>query len=104
MTGRTKDMVEERVVEAAEVLRRMPPVRVGGYFSSWPEIVRSFGDLVGAEPVPMRRPLPRPSAISRMEETITWNRFLERDDAHLMWQRADRMPWKELCHRYGISL
>jgi hypothetical protein len=42
-------------------------------------------------------------AISRMEETITWNRFLERDDAHLMWQRADRMPWKELCYRYGIS-
>jgi hypothetical protein len=38
-----------------------------------------------------------------MEETITWNRFLERDDAHLMWQRADGLRWKELCHRYGIS-
>ena len=74
-----------------------------GYFSTWPEIQRRFGDLVGAEPVPMRRPLPSPAAISRMEEAITWNRFLERDDAHLMWARAEGMPWKHLCHRFGIS-
>ena len=99
----TRDMVEERVVDAADVLKQLPPVRVRGYFSTWPEIQRSFGDLVGAEPVPMRRPLPSPSAISRMEEAITWNRFLERDDAQLMWARAEGMPWKHLCYRFGIS-
>ena len=38
-----------------------------------------------------------------MEEAITWNRFLERDDAHLMWARAEGTPWKELCYRFGIS-
>ena len=38
-----------------------------------------------------------------MEEAITWNRFLERDDAHLMWARAEGAPWKELCYRFGIS-
>ena len=32
---------------------------------------------------------PSTAAISRMEEAITWNRFLERDDAHLMWARAE---------------
>lgn len=62
----TRDMVEARITEAADVLKQMPPVRLGGYFSTWPEILRSFGDRVGANPVPMRRPPPSPSAISRM--------------------------------------
>ena len=31
-------MVEERITEAAAVLRRLPPVRVAGYFGTWPEI------------------------------------------------------------------
>ena len=60
------------------------------------EIRRTFGDL--AQEPAQRRPLPSPSAISRMEETITWNRFLERDDAHLMWLRAEGTPWKEICY------
>jgi hypothetical protein len=51
----------------------------------------------------MRRPPPGPSAISRMEEAITWNRFLERDECHLMWARVEGTPWKHLCHRFGIS-
>jgi hypothetical protein len=54
-------------------------------------------------PVPMRRPPPSSASISRMEEAITWNRFLQRDDANLMWDRAHGISWKELCHRYGIS-
>ena len=103
MTEWTRDMVEDRVEEAADVLRQLPPVRLSGYFSTWPDILRSFGDRVGANPVPMRRPPPNPAAISRMEETITWNRFLERDEVQLMWARAEGTPWKHLCHRFGIS-
>jgi hypothetical protein len=95
-------MVEDRVVEAAAVLRHMPPPRVAGYFSTWPEVVRSFGDLVGQEPAALK-PRPSPAAITRMEEAITWNRFLERDDAALMWARADGMQWKPICHRFGIA-
>ena len=45
-------------------------------------------------PRPMRLPPPSTAAITRMEEAITWNRFLERDDAHLMWARAEGAPWK----------
>ncbi len=51
----------------------------------------------------MRRPRPSPAAITRMEEAITWNRYLKRDDATLMWARADGTPWKEICWRFGIS-
>lgn len=98
----TRDMVEDRVAEAAAVLRHMPAPRVAGYFSTWPEVARSFGDLVGQEPVALK-PRPSPAAITRMEEAITWNRFLERDDAALMWARADGMQWKPICHRFGIA-
>ena len=50
MSDWTRDMVEDRIIEAADVLKRLPPVRLSGYFSTWPEILRSFGDRVGAEP------------------------------------------------------
>ena len=99
----TRDMVEERITEAAAVLRRMPPVRLAGYFGTWPEIQRTAKELATAAPTKMRLPPPSSAAISRMEEAITWNRFLERYDAHLMWARAEGTPWKELCYRFGIS-
>ena len=34
---------------------------------------------------------------------FTWNQYLERDDARLMWARAEGTPWKHLCHSFGIS-
>ena len=37
----TRDMVEERITEAAAVLKRLPGLRSQGYFSTWPEIQRS---------------------------------------------------------------
>ena len=99
----TRDMVEERVIEAADVLKQMPGLRSQGYFSTWPEIQRSRKELAEALPTPGRRPPPRTSAITRMEETITWNRFLQREEAHLMWARAEGLAWKGICYRFGIS-
>ena len=80
-----RDMVEERVTQAALVLRRLPGLPRRGYFSTWPEIRRSLREIAQGQPAPMSCPLPSASAISRMEETITWNQYLERDEAHLMW-------------------
>ena len=88
----TRDMVEERITEAAAVLRRLPPVRVTGYFGTWPEIQRTAKEHAEAAPTKMRLPPPSTAAISRMEEAITWNRLLERDYAHLMWARAEGAP------------
>ncbi len=98
----TRDMVEERVEEAAKVLRQLPSPRAQGYFSTWPDIVRSAREIARQEPKPMKV-LPSPQAISRMEEVITWNRYIDRDDAALVWARAEGLPWKEVCHRFGIS-
>jgi hypothetical protein len=102
MTDWTRDMVEERVEEAAWVLGRLPGLRRQGYFSTWPDILLSAREIASQQSRPMRV-LPSPQAITRMEEAITWNRFLERDEVQLMWARADGMPWKHLCYRFGIS-
>jgi hypothetical protein len=103
MADWTRDMVEERITEAADVLKRMPGLPSQGYFSAWPEIQRSRKELAEAMPTPGRRPRPTISAITRMEETITWNRFLQPEEAHLMWARADGLAWKGICYRFGIS-
>jgi len=99
----TRDMVEDRIVEAADVLKQMPGLPPQGYFSTWPEIQRSRRELAEAMPTPGRRPRPGISAITRMEETITWNRLLQPEEAHLMWARAEGTPWKGICYRFGVS-
>jgi hypothetical protein len=38
-----------------------------------------------------------------MEETITWMCLLERDDARLVWARAEGAPWKAICWRFGVA-
>jgi hypothetical protein len=96
-------IVEDRLTEAADVMRRLPPVRVQGYFSTWPAIAHDFSDRVGQEPTRMRRPPPSPDAITRAEETLLWLRWLELDDARLVWMRAERARWREICQRFGIA-
>ncbi len=98
----TRDMVEERITEAAAVLKQLPGLPSQGYFSTWPDIVLSAREIAAQEPRPMRV-LPSPQAISRMEEAITWNQFLQREEVELMGVRAEGMPWKGICYRFGVS-
>lgn len=99
----TREEVEARLIEAAEVLKRLPRVRVPGYFSTWPEPIVEFADRVDRAPEPLRRPPPDPAAITRMEEAITWQRFLEPELGKLVWARAAGKPWKAICWRFGIA-
>jgi hypothetical protein len=96
-------MVEERLVEAADVMRRLPDVRVPGHFNTWPPVVVEFADRVGQEPPRLRLPPPSPAAISRMEEALSWLAWLEGEDAKLLWARASNQSWKQVCWRFGIS-
>ena len=99
----TRERVEERLVEAAAVMKRLPEEKVQGHFSTWPAILREWADLVGQMPQPMRMPPPSAQAISRMDVTLTWLRWLEPDEARLVWARAEGTPWKPICWRFGIS-
>ena len=103
MTDWTPEGVEDRLIEAASVLKRLPAERINGYYSLWPKAIYEFADLVGQEPRPMRRPPPQAAAISRMEQSLTWIRFLEVEDGKLVWARAAGARWKAICWRFGIA-
>ncbi|NKD87738.1 hypothetical protein HEQ72_05395 [Haematospirillum sp. 15-248] len=99
----TPSLVEERLAEAADVLKRLPEVKVRGYFNTWPRMVDEFSDLVGQEPPKMRRPWPQPAAITRMEETLSWTFGLDPVDAKIVWLRAGGDRWKTICWKVGLA-
>ncbi|WP_211276800.1 DUF6362 family protein [Erythrobacter tepidarius] len=95
-------MVEERLAEAAFVLKRLPEPRRQGYFNLWPAIRRSAEELAGMEPKPMRV-IPSPAAISRMEETLSWTVGLDPIDGKIVWLRAFGERWKTICWTVGLQ-
>jgi len=103
MDNWTVEAVESRLEEAAQVIRRLPAVRVPGYFNTWPTMVVEFADRVGRQPERMRLPPPSTDAITRMEQSLEWLRWLHGEDAKLIWARADGTPWKHICCRFGIA-
>jgi Domain of unknown function (DUF6362) len=98
----TVEQVEMRLDEAASVLRKLPAVRVPGYFNTWPTMVVEFADRVGREPEPMKLPPPSPAAITQLEQTLDWLHWLEAEDAKLVWARSEGRPWKHICFQFGI--
>lgn len=98
----TTARVEDRLERAADVFRTLPGVMPQGFFNAWPEYFHSFADKVGQEPQ-MRQPRPGPRQITEAEEALLWLRWLERDNARIVWLRAERTPWKPICWQMGIS-
>jgi len=99
----TPSLVEARLAESADVLKRLPTDTVQGYFSTWPKAAYEFADLVGQTPAPMKRPWPTPAAIDRMTETLGWFFGLDPIDARILWFRAGGERWKTICWRVGLS-
>ena len=103
MTEWTPEMVEERLIEAAAVLKRLPPVQVGGYFNTWPGIKAELSSSVDHAPERMRLAPPSAAAITRMEETLGWGVWLEPIDSKIVWRRACGSRWKEICSAVGLA-
>jgi hypothetical protein len=99
----TPTLVEERLEEAADTLRRLPAVKVQGYFSTWPPVIRDFWEAFGWNEVRVRLGPPSPAAIDRMDEALIWLSWLEPDDTRLVWLRACRVHWKLITWRFGVS-
>lgn len=99
----TPSLVEERMVEAADTLKRLPEERVRGYFSTWPPIIHDYWEAFGRHDVKLRRPWPSPAAIDRMDETMTWLVWLDPTEARIVWLRASGERWKEVCWKVGLA-
>jgi hypothetical protein len=99
----TPNIVEDRFEEAAITLRRLPdPTGSGarGFGSSWPDYVRDARHAYGYHEARMRI-VPNAAEIQRMEDAIDWLRWLEPDDARIVWLRAEGMRWRQVCIRAG---
>jgi hypothetical protein len=99
----TPSLIEERFIEAADVMKRLPEVRAQSYYSLWPRVFHEFADLIEQEPPRLRRPPPAPDAISRMEETLSWLVWLEPMDRKIVWRRANGERWKAVCGLVGLT-
>ena len=97
------DEVASWLVEGARTAHRLPPVRVQGYFNVWPTIVRSDYERMAKDDEPVYRFPPEPAAIDRMMETMRWVQWLEVEQRHLVWMRAERYPWREICKRFDCD-
>ena len=103
MADWTIDEVAARFSEAAETGRRLPPVQVQGYFSVWPVFMRKEWEGFAYRNYEYRPLPPSPEAIDRMLETMRWVQWLEEEQRHLVWMRAKRREWKEICRCFGCN-
>jgi hypothetical protein len=99
----TTEEVANRFHEAAITARRLPPVRVQGYFNTWPPIVRQAWEVLGADDAIYRSYPPTPQAVERMLEAMRWVQWLEVEQRHLVWMRADGYRWREITRRFGCD-
>ena len=103
MTKWTIDDVAARFEEAASTSRRLPPVRVQGYFNCWPAIVRSEWETFAADERVYRSFPPSPDAIERMLEVMRWVQWLTIEQRHLVWMRAKRYGWRDITIRFACD-
>jgi hypothetical protein len=97
----TPDTVADRFTEAAATARRLPPLRVQGYFNCWPAFARNEWEAFSADE-PVHRPFPpSPEDVDRMLETMRWVLWLEVEQRHLVWMRAKRYGWREIGIRFA---
>lgn len=99
----TDKMVEYYMEEAAKVMRSLPPVRVQGYFSVWPEPISEEWILCGSQEPEEKRMRYTPRQISRMEHVMQWLLWAPVLERKIIWERSNRVPWKVLEHRYQSS-
>lgn len=96
------EAVADHFEEAVRTLRKLPPVRVTGYFNAWPEILRSAKEIAAMTPEPMRV-LPSTGAITRLEQTFDWMLWITVEERKLIWLRAARVPWKAITWEFGCD-
>ena len=103
MTKWTIEDVAARFEEAASTSRRLPPVRVQGYFNCWPAIVRNEWETFAADERVYRSFPPSPDAIERMLEVMRWVQWLEVEQRHLVWMRSNRYRWEQIGRRFACA-
>jgi hypothetical protein len=99
----TPDDVANRFEDAAVTARRLPSANVQGYSNAWPTIVRSQWEMLATDEREVCRFPPSPKDVEQMLEVMLWVQWLEVERRHLVWMRAKRYGWREICTRFAIG-
>ncbi len=103
ITEWTIEEVAARFAEAAEVAHRLPCVRPAGHFNPWLTLALQVSERY-PDSERLYRPLPpSPEAIERMLETMRWIQWLEVEQRHLVWMRANRHEWQVIGRRFACD-
>lgn len=97
---KTIDEIKENLTFAAEVMRRLPPVKVRGYFCSWPKFCSDNEIFKGDSDVWIQ---PLPHEVEAMEKILEWLKFTTVENRHIIWVRSCGMGWKNISLRCGKS-
>lgn len=97
---KTIEEIKENLAFAAEVMRRLPPVKVQGYLCAWPKFCCTDDDFKSQSDVWLP---PLPDEISAMEEILEWLKLTSVENRRIVWLRSCGMGWKSMAHRYRKS-
>ena len=97
----TIDDVDSELRQAALTAHRLPPVRVAGYVGRWPVIIRTDAEPATADDRKQFRIPPSPKDVDQMLEAMRWMHWLEVEQRHLLWMRAERHRWSEIAKRFA---
>ncbi len=110
------EYVEQRLVDAAETLKRLPVPRNGrptGHVSNWPEVLQSFWEMWNALDSSERQereaeinytPVKATNAaIARLDEVLEWLWHLDQRERALIMARALNTSWRKLSRWRGGS-
>ncbi len=97
----TVEDIAARFDEAFDVLSVLPNPKSLGYAKRWPITLYLPRELERQTPAAMRIAA-TPQQITRMEETLTWITWVEPDVRHLIWLRAEALPWRTIACRRGL--
>ena len=98
----TAEAVANRFEDAAVTARRLPSANVQGYFNAWPAIVRCQWEMLATDERVVCRFPPSPKDVEQMLEVMLWVQWLEVEQRHLVWMRAKRFGWRDICTRFGM--
>ena len=96
------EAVADHFEEAVRTLRKLPPVRVTGYFNAWPEIVRSAKEIAAMEPQPMRV-LPSTAGDHPARADLRLDALDHRRGAQADLAAGGARPWKAITWEVGCD-
>ncbi len=100
----TPKMVAEQLEEAVSTLQRLPMngLKPSKHKTSWPTVIHEFCEAYGWNEAEFRSSPPTPDAITRMDHSLEWLRWLAPEEIKLIWLRAERRQWKDIARRLGV--